>query len=560
MTTPISAGANFTVDAAPVGFSEADLLALLDRLFPEWYLAPLKDPGPGYEWYQAMAAMCSRASLAIARTEAGLFVAYASGGARAEADVLFTRDTTASGAFTVRAGTIVRTSKTNRSFELVEDVAFGTGDLSASGRVRAVAPAYEYNVAGPVTTADGTVLPGEIDTVVIPILDPVLAETSLQVSQLDDATGGVTNTLDQLGLDRDLPRNAGEPDEVYKGRVRQLPDTVSPAALRRQLDAVFLPLGLTYQLIETWQNEYQTCWDFPDGGDLVHPELGIARADCFAFDDPRVDPFRGRWMDEHDFVAGLLLVVPEVGAWSQRAFAYDDQADLTQAGGTLGPSSTAALLNTVDLVDSVTGAQSPVLTNSSVWAAVFESKFIGDGGNGHRAAGIPFTGFDAGLGIVFTFVAGTPHIEVRDQQFFDAGTSTWLNDDNAVGVLVRSNTTVLVSDIEAAVTATSTLVTVEVADGTPGKFVSAAFVAAAGTLIGALSGGIASNETARGWRARSAYDAPDRDGDPAQGSFVRVPFFDGTDALHDQFYLNVSDLLLKIKGGGTNSAIELEGQ
>lgn len=536
-------------------FSDVDLLAVLDNLLPEWYLAPLRDPGPGYEWFQAVASMLARASLAVARTEACLFVRYSHGGSRSEADVELFRDSTMTGAFVVKAGTIVRASRTNRSFEVTADAAFGVSDLAVTARVRAVAPSPEYDVPGPVTTADGTVLPGEIDQVALPVLDPVFAEPALQVRQLNDATGGGAAVLDQLGLDRDLPRFSGEADDQYRRRVAQLPDTVSPDALHRQLDAVFLPLRLSYQVIETWQSEYQTSYDFP-ASDLVHPELGRAAADCFVFDDPRVSPFRGRMLDESDHMGGLIVVVPDVGSWSQRAMAYDDP-------GTLGPDSVRAEALTVAFQSSASPAQEPVLTSTSVWAAQFVAASPGDASNGtiRRDGTGAFLDFSGGLGLVATFGPGSPSlVEVRDHQRFDAGTSSWVSAPDAVGVRVRSDIAVATAWIESAVATTSLLLTLATPDPDPRKAVDPAFIAAGATVVVACSGGVASDQTTRGWRATSALDAPDRDGDPAAGLFFRVPFLDGGDLARDQFYLRVSDLVTQIKGGGTDSTIELQGQ
>ncbi len=323
-------GANFA-EAAPTFLSEADILAVLDRVMPEWYLEPLKSPGPGYEWFQALAQALSRVSLAVARTDSSMSVIYSHGGALSTALVEFFRPTIGTGQFIIKAGTIVRTSVSNRSYQVVADLTMGSGALTVQGLVQAVAPAYEYDVPGPVTTADGTVLPGEIDSVVIPILDPVFAEPSIQVRQLVDATGGKSPVLDQLGLDRNIGRRPGEDDATYKGRIRQLPDTVSPAALRRQLDAIFVVMGLEYSLIETWESRYQTCWDAPDS--TISGATGDVAADVFVYDDTRQEPFRGRWMDEHDHVAGLVLVVPETGAWSDRSLAYDDDGSVVTTFG-----------------------------------------------------------------------------------------------------------------------------------------------------------------------------------------------------------------------------------
>ena len=317
-----------TAGPDPRYLTEADLLAVLDRVYPEWYLEPLKDPGPGYEIYQAYAKMLERASLAVGRFENANLIMYSHGAAHSVASVEFYRQNASAGAFTILKGTVCRTSKTNRSYVAAADVSFGASDLIVAAQVTAIAPGPEYDVAGPVFTADGTLLPGEIDTVVIPLLNPVFAEPTLQVRQIGNATGGQHPVLDQHGLDRNLPRLPNENDSTYKGRIRQLPDTVSPAAIRRQLDAVFLPLGLSYQLIETWMNEYQSCWDAPNET-LVHPMMGTLAVDTWSFDDTRTTPFRGRWMDEHDCPAGYVLVVPNVTSWEMRGFAYDDvDADL----------------------------------------------------------------------------------------------------------------------------------------------------------------------------------------------------------------------------------------
>lgn len=307
----------------PQYFTEEDLLALLDRVFPEWYLQPLKDPGPGYELYQTFAATLSDVSLAVGHFECASFIIFSHGGFQATAAVEFYRASTFAGGFTILEGTIVRTSKTNRSYYLTADVVFGAGDYIVPGLVRAVAPGAEYNVRGPVFTADGTLLQGEIDLIPLPFLDPVFAEPTIQVRQIADAENGQSAVLDQLGLDRRLPRLPNETDEVYKGRIRQLPDTVSPSALVNQLNAIFLPFGLSYVLIETWQNRYQSCWDAPLG-DISNPVMGVLLEGTFAYDDPRTEPFFGRWMDERDFIAGIIVVVPNTTSWAMRGMAYDD--------------------------------------------------------------------------------------------------------------------------------------------------------------------------------------------------------------------------------------------
>ncbi len=309
--------------AVPRYMSEADLLAVLDRVLPDWYLEPIKDPGPGYEAFQAFAKTLERVSLAIGRFEATSFILFSVGGNRATASVEFYRTSANAGAFTVKQGTICRCSKSSRSFILIADVTFGPTDLFAEAQVMSVAPGYEYNVPGPTSAADGTVMPGEIDRVVIPILDPVYAEPNIQVRQISDAYGGQPAVLDQLGLDRDLPRAPNETDEVYKERIRKLPDTISIDAIRRQLDLVFIPNGLSYDLIETWENRYQSCWNAPDGGPIEQPFGELVQ---WAYNDPRTDRFIPRWMSERDHRAAFVLIVPDFPAFSDRGMAYNDPA------------------------------------------------------------------------------------------------------------------------------------------------------------------------------------------------------------------------------------------
>lgn len=309
----------------PYYLTEADLLSVLDRVFPEWYLDPLKaDPESGYEVFQAYAKALERVSLAIGRFECSSFILLSHGGFHSVATVEFSRASAAAGAFTLQEGTICRTSRTGRSYYLVADVEFGALDLFKEGQVRAVAPGPEYDVAGPFSTADGAVLPGEIDRVVIPLEDPPFTEPTIQVRQVADAAGGQAAVLDQLGLDRRLPRLPSEVDETYKTRIRQLPDTVSLDAIRRQLDAIFLPRGFQYDLIETWESRYQTCWNHSGGG----PTNAIfGPAAQWAYNDPRDDRFTPRWMSEADHRGAFVVIVPAVfPSFADRGMAYNDPA------------------------------------------------------------------------------------------------------------------------------------------------------------------------------------------------------------------------------------------
>jgi len=322
-STSYLAPGNGIATCVPLYLTEADLLAVLDRILPDWYLEPIKDPGPGYELFQSFAAALERASIAVGRFECSTFILFSHGGSRALASVEFYRSSASAGAFTIKAGTLCRTSSSSRTFTLLADVVFGASDLFVDGQVQAVAPGAEYNVPGPFSTADATVLAGDIDQIICPILDPTFAEPTIQVRQIADATGGQAAVLDQLGLDRNLPRFPGETDETFKTRIRTLPETISPDALWIQLASVFYPRDLRFELIETWQNQYNSCWNAPIGGP-VDPVFGPLVE--LAYNDPRTDRFVPRWMSERDHRGAIAVIVPTFPAFDDRGMAYNDPA------------------------------------------------------------------------------------------------------------------------------------------------------------------------------------------------------------------------------------------
>jgi hypothetical protein len=340
-TSELAPGAGIST-CTPEYFTEEDLLEILSGLLPAWYLEPLQSPGPGYEMFQAYAAMLSRVSESIGHFECSNYVMTSHGGARATGTVELYRASATAGAFTQKRGTLVRTSKTNRTYRLIEDVEFGAADLFVSCEVESLGFGGEYNVPGPTGAADESPLPGEIDLVVLPLQVPIFAEPTIQVRQVSDMTGGQAAVLDTLGGDRNLPRLPGETDEVYKGRIRSLPDTVSPDAIRRQLDAVFLPLGFSYDFIETWENRYNTCWNQPDAGE--HAVFGELTQ--LAYNDSRTDRFIPRWMSERDHRGAFAIIMPDFPAVADRGMAYNDDATegSTSRGVSAWSSSTTTLL------------------------------------------------------------------------------------------------------------------------------------------------------------------------------------------------------------------------
>jgi hypothetical protein len=334
----IEAGSDLAPDSpidigVPYYYVEQDFLDLVDTVLPNWYVDPLKassasdnggvTSGSGYELLQAFGAMFEVASLAVGQLQCLATLAYSSGGEYARASVMFYRTSLASGTFTVKAGTVVKTSATNRGYQTTYDFTFGSSDWTKTVLVQSLGQDQDYNVRGPVVTSDGTVLPGEIDTVTLPIMNPPYAEPGISVQQVADAYGGCPPALDQLGADRGIPRVAGESDANYKKRARALPDTVSPAAIRRHLDAIFYPQSLNYDLIETWENRYQSCWNAPIGGpgNAVFGTLVN-----FAFNDTSTERFVPRWMGEVDHRSAMVVVVPNFPVLEERGMAFNDPA------------------------------------------------------------------------------------------------------------------------------------------------------------------------------------------------------------------------------------------
>lgn len=312
---------------APCFLTQADLLALLDRVLPSSWLDPIKTVGPGYEILQALAKTLERVSIGVGRLECGQFILSATGGSRARARVVFYRAVPGA-AVRQLAGTVVSASAGGQRFRLLADVVFEPSDtVSVDAVVEAEVSGYEYNVVGQRVTARGEVVPGSIDTVDLPLQDPPYGDPGIRVQQLQDASGGAAAALDVLGADRGVQRSPGEADGPYAARVRALVDTVTPAAIRRLLAQAFLPFGKVAKLVEGWDIRLQTCWSAPPTGDRSR---GYDPA-CFVWNDPRVTPFRDVWLSEDFHRGAFIVVVPRLpplvevgGVWNDAAAGVDD--------------------------------------------------------------------------------------------------------------------------------------------------------------------------------------------------------------------------------------------
>lgn len=353
---PIPYGSGF-IPGDVLGFgvhylTQQDFLDLAERLLPQAYVDGLKNVG-GWEFYQSMAKMFERISLAIGRYEFGQYILSAPRGALARCSVEFYRPA-GTVEVTMLKGTIVKASSSSRFFSLDADVVLGIGVLTASGNVTAVAPGYEYNVVGPYTTPAGELIPGEIDAIELPYMDPAFGDQTIAVRQTTTATGGVAAALEQMAIDAGFDPFAGDSDAQLRARMRQTPDIITPEAIDRAVAAYCQRIGVPYTIIETWQSDYQTCWSGPDDA------VGEYDPNLFCYDDPRPSPpFRNRWLSWRDFAAAFFVVVPDLPSIAEYGMAYDDPAITPDDYRTrLGSRAPAAY----DVPDSVTVAGTPFLT------------------------------------------------------------------------------------------------------------------------------------------------------------------------------------------------------
>lgn len=316
-----------TLPGPIVALTQQQLLDLMDRLLPPGYIDTLKSPGPGFEVLQSYAKIFERAAQAAETLGDDSQIFSSASAARAAGSVELFRAAAHPEAITVvvQAGTVVTTSNGGRDFVTLENVTFASAALGPfTVAIEAVAPGYEWNVTGQVTTADGTVLEGEIDAIKTLVEDPQLGDLTIQVRQITSTSGGTDAALDAIGADRGIERQPNETNDLYRRRVQQLPDTVSRGAIVRALEAVFDPINANFTLIETFEITYQTCWDAPSSviaGSDFDPNL-------FVYDDPDLDriPFRNRWLDENDFRGAFIVVVPNLEPLRDFGMAWDDTA------------------------------------------------------------------------------------------------------------------------------------------------------------------------------------------------------------------------------------------
>jgi hypothetical protein len=335
--------------------TQQQLLDILESLLPAHYIEPIKNIGPGWELLQMAAKVGERLSLAVHRLDTGARISDAVGGAKATATITVTRPNAASGEVTVLKGTAVNcrvgpykykdtdeyVSGSYVRFVLDQDVVFsaiGLIGVPDPVGVTAEVVGYDSNVVGPYTTADGTPILGEIDSFaglhVVNSLGVPYGDPNVEATQVTEATGGTSPFLDLVGADRGLTRIPAESDGDYRARVRRLVDTVSPNALKDAANAFLANYNATLlAYIETWRQDYQTCWDGPNvaiglpwqPGGKYNPSVFVYDAEGAAGHDATV-VFHNRWLDTIHQRNGVIMWVPNLAAIQDYGGALDDTA------------------------------------------------------------------------------------------------------------------------------------------------------------------------------------------------------------------------------------------
>lgn len=108
-------------------------------------------------------------------------------------------------------------------------------------------------------------------------------DLALTVTQPAPTTDGHHSFLDAIGFDRNARRTADETDPVYRDRLCNLDDTISPAAILRIAARILTPKGIAFRLKETrdtFGGLRGFVWDFDpfDFGDISNGQVLLSDA------------------------------------------------------------------------------------------------------------------------------------------------------------------------------------------------------------------------------------------------------------------------------------------
>jgi hypothetical protein len=304
-------------------YDQDDLLAVVSRSYPLDYLDSLRLlPNAGYEIFQGATKVMERVSIAVMRRYCCSFVSTAVSGAKAVGVVEFYRANADAGAITLSAGTVVRTSS-GKEFVTTADAVFGGAALGpVTAAIEAALEGYEYNVPGQVSTAGGETLPGDINDIKTMVTPTPAFDVEMRVRNVAATTGGRDKCLDAAGEDRGIPRGLQESNDAYRFRILNTPDAISPAAIRRGVNAILFPFDAEVCLREVGTPLFPGF--FYDAGSSVDSPQNPRNNYAYDMDfDARPEDRFKLWLSTLEFRGFFLLGVPELVESEYFGLVYD---------------------------------------------------------------------------------------------------------------------------------------------------------------------------------------------------------------------------------------------
>lgn len=133
-----------------------------------------------------------------------------------------------------------------------------------------------------------------------------VADLGVEVTNDESPSGGTADVLGEIGRERGVLRAPGENLETYRQRVNALPDVVTPKAVKRAVNRVLAPFGMTACLREVGSAKFRGL--FFDG-DPSNTNGDVAFAYDFDFAAQPRDRFK-LLLDYTEFRAFGLVGVP----------------------------------------------------------------------------------------------------------------------------------------------------------------------------------------------------------------------------------------------------------
>lgn len=294
--------------ADSTGYSVHDA-AYMERLFGKVQEADFVEglkAGDGYETIKACAAIFERASSAIVTNANSMFAQYAQDGAFAKGIVELYRLAPTAAAVTVKAGTIV-SAKGGRYFRTTGDVSFEPSDLGPHEvAIISLFQDYQHNVDGARQAANGTVIPGEIDTIRMLIEEPKYGDPNIFVRQIQPTLGGRSPDIELLALDHNLSKSPGESADSLRYRIRNIPNNITPNAIRQLATALLDRYAVPFEYVEGHEVRLAGMYDVPafDSplGAYFHPDS----------EAPQMFPAQNWSLDSVDSWGSFHILVKQV--------------------------------------------------------------------------------------------------------------------------------------------------------------------------------------------------------------------------------------------------------